>query len=142
MASYTPNLNLEMPTVDEKYDVLKQNANLQKIDTGYGTLNDNLTPERIYDFVTDTSNFGNFFVFKIGKLVYIYAEITANATSGWWTVATINTSKYSIKAGFQVCAMNGDNICSVIGDGTDGIRRYLTSNFEYAYSFSAIMLLN
>ena len=42
MASYTTNLNLEMPTVDEKYDVLKVNQNWQKIDDGYGTLNNQM----------------------------------------------------------------------------------------------------
>ena len=42
MASYTTNLNLEMPTVNEKYDVLKQNANWQKVDDYAGTVNEHI----------------------------------------------------------------------------------------------------
>ena len=38
MASYTTNLNLEMPTVNEKYDVLKQNQNWQKVDDFAGSV--------------------------------------------------------------------------------------------------------
>ena len=58
MASYTTNLNLEMPTVDEKYDVLKVNQNWQKIDDGYGTLNNQiatLIKSKTYTGTTNTN---------------------------------------------------------------------------------------
>ena len=42
MASYTTNLNLELPTVNERYDILKVNSNMEKIDDGYGVLNDQM----------------------------------------------------------------------------------------------------
>lgn len=52
MASYTSYLNLEMPTVNEKYDVLKQNQNWQKVDDGCSALNSNM--ENISSIVKKT----------------------------------------------------------------------------------------
>lgn len=42
MATETTNLKLHKPATSEKYDVLKQNQNWDKIDAAYGTLNSNL----------------------------------------------------------------------------------------------------
>lgn len=42
MATYTPFLNLEKPTTSERLDVLKINANWDKIDEGVSSLNSNI----------------------------------------------------------------------------------------------------
>lgn len=59
-----------MPTVDEKYDVLKVNQNWQKIDDGYGTLNNqnNQLTEKFHNSqITSVSNLTTYFAtYKIG----------------------------------------------------------------------------
>ena len=51
MATETTNLKLHKPATSEKYDVLKQNQNWDKIDNAFGMLNSKLTP--IVDELTD-----------------------------------------------------------------------------------------
>ena len=59
MASYTSYLNLEMPTVNEKYDVLKQNQNWQKVDDGCSALNSNLAKVVKIDNIYNMNSYQN-----------------------------------------------------------------------------------
>ena len=56
MASYTTNLNLEMPTVNEKYDVLKQNTNWQKVDEFAGNVNEQVANIDSTTIITNLDN--------------------------------------------------------------------------------------
>ena len=85
MASYTTNLNLEMPTVNEKYDVLKQNANWQKVDDYAGTVNEQIatlnTTQRNYG--SEYATGGSVYIYKSGNVITLKFGIngvTANAT--------------------------------------------------------------
>lgn len=59
MATETTNLKLHKPATSEKYDVLKQNQNWDKLDTAYGTLNSKLTWRQIYSNNTYTNHAGS-----------------------------------------------------------------------------------
>ena len=128
MASYTTNLNLEMPTVNEKYDVLKQNANWQKVDDYAGTvneqiatLNDNLNNDTLAFPTAGTSvtiDAGGYCV--IGKLVIVNLRLTTSA---------------SISSGYLVTGLphpkpsNNKNYVPVYGYNV-GNQIFITSNGE------------
>ena len=77
MASYTTNLNLELPTVNERYDILKVNSNMEKIDDGYGVLNDQIANL----ITTDTFNFELSSSQYVGKYYYDKSMDTRNIIS-------------------------------------------------------------
>lgn len=77
MATYTTYLNLEKPATSENFDLLKINANWDKVDAGYGQI----ANPQYYD-ITAGNNVTIYRqkAYKIGKLVFIsaYAKITAS----------------------------------------------------------------
>lgn len=152
MASYTTNLDLEMPTVNEKYDVLKQNQNWQKVDDFAGSVSEQIAKQNIASLFTfETGWAGTINAYCCAGVVHLYVAITTyptlsnNSVYSAITVANNNRSKpktnvvapvynsstYQLQGYKQMVAvMNTSQIVistsSETGDSNNGLRFCMT----------------
>ena len=114
MASYTTNLNLKKPAVNEMYNVLDWNDNSDKIDTAVGNLNNQIT-DRIkcirMDVELDAQGTWGAWNYNIGYTNY---QLLKAFVFTWNNVTVIgaNNSYWNIKV--DGLASQTVNVCFVI----------------------------
>ena len=94
------------------------------------------------DFFSSTPGLESYRVYHIGNLFILNMVAKSGLSSGWVTLAQIDTSKYNILVGFTYTGINGISVSQFsAGTSTGVIQNYATDRAK-TYTVTADMLAN